>query len=427
METRVRSGTSSTAPPQHDMISGARDLFGRIGCASDVIGRNDCAGYVIGSNEDLLRTLLIHIPNYKPLTTFKSVSKLWLSLISDPGFSLRWYKNHMAYPSAVLIYRHCSYEFISLNGREKKGTFLPYFGFDCHPLLNHSRHRIEILHSCNGLLLLNLKVKVNHEWYESRLGVYNSITNHSKLIPKFFSEFSYFTSYTKLAFHPLKSPHYKLVTVIVVLYQDISHEEMLIYSSESDSWKILPPRFTNSYGLMFEAGVYWNGAIHWPCEVRRHFNSLYFDVDKECCVWMPLPPIQGIDWKRNIKYFGESGGHLHLIDYKEGFTLQFNVFEMEKDCSKWFVKYNVDLVTLGRGVIKRFIFLSLVLENGDGVGGGEEESTVLVMYVPVDGMVISYNLKNGKLKKLCPLQLSCWEMDKLKETNNWLMVHQIAY
>ncbi|KAM7507565.1 hypothetical protein LguiA_018018 [Lonicera macranthoides] len=116
---------------------------------------------------------------------------------------------------------------------------------------------------------------------------------------------------------------------------------------------------------------------------------------------MPMPPIQGGQENRTIRYFGESRGHLHLIDYKDDFPFQFDVFEMVKDHSKWFVKYSVDLTVLVWDAITRPTFISLVLENDHVVG--EEESPVI--YVPADKMVISYKLKNRESKKLCPLLL----------------------
>ncbi|KAM7459348.1 hypothetical protein LguiA_036342 [Lonicera macranthoides] len=409
MEKRICIRTSSPES-YHHMISSAGDL--------------------IGSNEDLLRMILIHIP-HKPLCAFKSVSKLWLSIITDPDFSSRCNKRHVAYPSALSINRYFNLEFISLEGQRNNNPFGPYFVFDSVPLVDHSSHMIQVLQSCNGLLRLNLKVKLNLNSSEVRIGVYNPRTKHSKLIPKFPHRYSDLTNDTKLAFDPSKTwPHYKLVSVIPFRY----HNEMLIYSSKTDSWKLLP---TDSYdtieyncSLMFEAGVYLNGAIHWPN--KRSRGSHYFDVDKERCRWMPMPPIQGGHEKRTIRYFGESGGHLHLIDYKDDFTLQFDVFEMKDDYSRWFVKYHVDLVTLGLDEyhidlnplswfsLERFIILSLIVKNGNKVKG---EEPVLMMYVPADKMVISYNLKDWESKELCPLFLNCGEIDNLNIENCCFNIH----
>ncbi|KAM7507566.1 hypothetical protein LguiA_018019 [Lonicera macranthoides] len=392
--------SSPSQQPQHNLISGDGDL--------------------IGTNEDLIRIILIRIP-YKPITTFKTVSKLWLYVISDPDFALRWNTKHAGSTSAVLIHRTFSYKFISIDG-QRNDWFGPKFSFDSIPLFDYSPSGIEVLQSCNGLLLLNWKVKPGLRLYEDRFGLYDPRTNGLKLIPKFPRKYSDLIIHTKLAFDPSKSPHYKLVSVVVF-------KEIFIYSSETDSWKILPDPYPSFaifipyQKLLLEAGVYLNGAIHWPSE--RASDSCYFDIDKERWIRMPMPPFQGGQEKRTIRYFGESGGHLHLIDYKDDFTLQFDVFEMAKDHSKWFVKYNVDLTALVQDSIKRFTFISLVFENGRGVEG-EDESPLLVIYVPGDKMVISYKLKNGESKKLCPLSLDSSEIDDLK-TKNWSKVHQITF
>lgn len=61
---------------------------------------------------------------------------------------------------------------------------------------------------------------------------------------------------------------------------------------------------------------------------------------------MPLPS-DSESWKtwnrRDTGYFGESGGHLHLIGVSSRPSMQFNVYEMDRDYSTWFVKFCVDL------------------------------------------------------------------------------------
>ncbi|KAM7481098.1 hypothetical protein LguiB_005681 [Lonicera macranthoides] len=133
---------------------------------------------------------------------------------------------------------------------------------------------------------------------------------------------------------------------------------------------------------------------------------------------MPMPPIQGGAQVRIIRYFGVLQGQLHMIDYEDDSSLNFDVFVMEKDYSNWFVKYNVNLAALSWRLnpvgclTQRFYVLSLVED--------EEQSSVLVMYVPYLEMVMSYNLKNEKLKKLCHLSLTPGDLDLLKRKS----VHQ---
>lgn len=56
---------------------------------------------------------------------------------------------------------------------------------------------------------------------------------------------------------------------------------------------------------------------------------------------MPMPPVPD-GWDSGIyQYFGESGGHLLLIDFCG--ASPFIVYEMRTDYSGWFVKHHVDL------------------------------------------------------------------------------------
>lgn len=382
---------------------------------------------LIGSHEHLLREILIHVPD-KPICRFKLVSKLWLSIISDPDFSRNWHTKHVPSPSALLFcttYR-CRYKFISLDEREKN-SFSPdfYFNFNFLPFSDHAHSSTKILQSCNGLLLLMVK---------DGFGVHNPSTNQSKLTPKLPEKYSKLSGLcTRLVFDPSKSPHYKVFSFFSLRdYYKLLSIEILIYASETDFWKVLSidedslfNTITFYDGVMFEAGVLWNGAIHWPRQ--RESSSFYFDIDKECCMKMPMPPIQGGQQVRTIKYFGETGGHLHLIDYKGDYALQFDVFRMELDYSNWFVKYRVDLIPLCWRIdavdwrIQKFTFLTLIV-NGDGVEG-EEESPVLVMHLPKTEMLISYNLNNEVLKNICPSSLQSWDLNFSKQ-KNWSTIHQ---
>ncbi|KAI8032397.1 F-box protein [Camellia lanceoleosa] len=80
--------------------------------------------------------------------------------------------------------------------------------------------------------------------------------------------------------------------------------------------------------------------MHW-LSIRE--DSLCFDVDKECLQIMPMPPCPSGYDRRWFNYFGESGDHLHLIERYCPPSMQFNIYELERDRSEWFVKYRIDL------------------------------------------------------------------------------------
>ncbi|GER29578.1 F-box family protein [Striga asiatica] len=243
---------------------------------------------------------------------------------------------------------------------------------------------IKILHSCNGLLLCS-SFKTSH--HNRKYYVYNPTTNKFVLLPK--PELGGEICGMSLAFDPINSPHYKVISIT-----DHNQCQLKIYSSETGSWRNhgQPPQV----GVDFENGVYWNGAIHWTSNENRN-DSLYFNVDNQLFGTMPIPPA---GWRCvNNYYFGESCGHLHYIKVMEP-SLQFKVYEMRRDYSGWFVKYEVNLLPLlkaypsikrhgvGPTSSSRFAFSILCLVRGE-----KEEGSFLVVQIP--GKAVRYNLVCG--------------------------------
>ncbi|XP_028077144.1 F-box protein At5g07610-like isoform X1 [Camellia sinensis] len=92
------------------------------------------AGNAIAENSDLITQILVRLP-VKPLTQFKSVSKQWLSLISDSQFSLHHSRRNRKPISALFL--------LSLNKINPEFSFLPFadcslgsphFQFLAHPV-----------------------------------------------------------------------------------------------------------------------------------------------------------------------------------------------------------------------------------------------------------------------------------------------------
>ncbi|KAJ0099782.1 hypothetical protein Patl1_20711 [Pistacia atlantica] len=114
-----------------------------------------------------------------------------------------------------------------------------------------------------------------------------------------------------------------------------------VYNPTTHQYTMLPPPLVDSrnsgFNLAFDPSKspHYEGSIYWINE------RLCFNIDEEKMQEMPLlPAVEG--WGvRCFYYLGISRGHLHLIE-NYGPAL-FNVYEMENDCSGWFVKYRVDL------------------------------------------------------------------------------------
>ncbi|KAL5745898.1 hypothetical protein ACOSP7_027044 [Xanthoceras sorbifolium] len=120
---------------------------------------------------------------------------------------------------------------------------------------------------------------------------------------------------------------------------------------------------------------------------------------------MPMPNIPDGYYSRRFRYFGESRGHLHLIEIYGPCTALFDVYEMERDYSGWMVKYRVDLLTVAAAFPEMarsyldpldfhyygFSILSIVREEDDN-------NSYLVVHLP--NKAIRYNFKDKSFKKL---------------------------
>ncbi|XP_076906695.1 F-box protein At5g07610-like [Bidens hawaiensis] len=148
-----------------------------------------------------------------------------------------------------------------------------------------------------------------------------------------------------LVFHQTNCVHYKVVCILVLEARVVLYQ-VQIYSFETRKWNISIESFS-AHKLVFRDPVYWNKAVHWA-----PFNDkqLYFKIDAEKLQTLPFP--KGLmSSEVTPTYFGESGGHLHLILHTEKSSvlnpeensLCLNVYEMLRDHKGWFVKYQVEL------------------------------------------------------------------------------------
>ncbi|KAF3654034.1 hypothetical protein FXO38_15330 [Capsicum annuum] len=114
--------------------------------------------------------------------------------------------------------------------------------------------------------------------------------------------------------------------------------------------------------------------------------------------------------ERIIKYFGESAGKLHLIEENVLRPTLLNVFELEKDYSKWFVKYVVDVDDLSR------LFPIMLVhepESLDVIGyqfdvlcfldDEKDGKTMIVLSLPEK--ILFYDIKNKNIKELLKVHL----------------------
>ncbi|XP_059670845.1 F-box protein At5g07610-like [Cornus florida] len=280
---------------------------------------------IIGGKNDLAAKILQRLPA-KTLIRFKSVSKAWFSLISTPCFL--WQHHH---PKVSGLF---------FNPRSQTETikYIPLTHSDvlrnqCDDIAtvindgeeNNSPARI--IDSRNGFLLVSFykKQSCSSDWRQS-YHVYNPTTKQFSTLlwpfPVTFTDLDDNNAY--LVFDPLKSLHYKVVLVQASDHGNPYLYQIYIYSSDTNDWRRSPlvgdfhpsPKSLNNYDdfhpLDLSEGVYCNGSIHW-ISYRADKISFYLDVNQERFCPMPSPPYN-YDAGCKCQHFGESGGHLHILD-----------------------------------------------------------------------------------------------------------------
>ncbi|KAJ4832654.1 hypothetical protein Tsubulata_043343 [Turnera subulata] len=375
---------------------------------------------VITSDDDLLIQILARLP-VKSLLRFKSVSNRWLSLISSPEFCRKLYPDHHSVSGIFLPATSPNpdhYDFISLEDNPDSAPFESLTFVD-DPL------GITILQSCHGLFLCCTSTpRSRPEIYDfyvynptTKLFItlphpgHNPITNQLVPLPGSNRERPRYIHGLNLAFDPRKSPHYKVVCIrspdsMPDIDIDDTAElayQIEIYSSKTRSWSRSGAPFVVRSNALFNKGVFCNGAIHW---IGTWGSCLYFNIEEEQLGEMPMPPVPE-DWEeRRYVYFGESRGHLHLVEIYRSPTTHFDVYEMEKDCSCWFVKYRVDLDAIVSAFprmarsysdpsdLNHYVFDILSVERE-----AKDDESHILLHVPC--AIVSYNLKKKTFKKIC--------------------------
>lgn len=344
---------------------------------------------------DLLIEILVRLP-VKSLIKFKCVSKGWLSLISNRDFCSRHCSSSPNVVSGIFLSKNFNeeeFDYVALD--ERSGPALSeYLTFVNHP------EGLNIRQSCNGLLLCYSGGWRNHDYY-----ICNPTTRQYTTLPKPHCDVDDSNNYQVLflAFDPSKSPHYKVVDVFYEYgYFYPCHIE--VYSSDTACWKVSrnPDRF-DEFSQCYVGGVFWNDAFHWASLDEPCF---YFDVEQEELRKLPMPPnpegfLDGTELSR-IRYSGESGDHFYIARVFD--NIRFDVMEMKRDCSGWFVKYIVNLDTLcsvypemienEENFREDFLFIPISIVGSKT----DDEESFMVMHIL--GKVIRYNFKNETSKVL---------------------------
>ncbi|OMP05301.1 hypothetical protein COLO4_08936 [Corchorus olitorius] len=357
----------------------------------------------IGNNEDLLTEILLNLPT-KSLIRFRLVSKQWMLLISSARFCYSHTQTLHARgrlkPLAHLLDTCHSppsvfgYLPVDLNTKQR----LPYFDFI------HMRD-VTILQSSFGLLLcVSSKSSIIET---SEYFICNPSTRKFKMIS--FDDINDRPAAVHLAYDPLKSPHYKIISVLWMGKSD--KKSVKIYSSETNSWSQSKTKFFTP-GIELKYSVFFNGAIHW---YSSGSESMYFDVENECFKPMPMPMRKALT--RGTQSFGECGGHLNLATsyWRQTFT----VHEMKDDYSGWYLKYCINLHDklsnppfVSEFNCGTYLLFGCIQSDDDG---GDSIRVVLA-----DVQAIAYNFKDQTLTRLQCRSLGVYRHQCFSFSSNYL-------
>lgn len=208
-----------------------------------------------------------------------------------------------------------------------------------------------------------------------------------------------------LAFDPWKSPNYKVISLQISKLEPTNHQ-IEIYSSEHMKWRVSGQTFPRDYDIRFKNGlVYWNGAIYVSC-IKR------FNIEQEKFEEVDIPEVQDHeDDDYRIVYFGESYGHLHLIQVNRQNLALYNIYEMKHDGAGWFLKYEMnveDVVLAFPHIIRDFLETTEFHYYGmavlDVVRGDKEDDSFLILHI-TEMVILRYNLVDKSFYKLWVLTM----------------------
>ncbi|EXC20947.1 F-box protein [Morus notabilis] len=373
----------------------------------------------IAQNEDILHEILLRLP-IKSLMRFKSVSKPWLSHITSTNFV----RNRTAYCNqsiSGLILRRRSrpylhgipeFDYFNLSGGESSAisSGVPFTNGRL-TFTDGGKSAIGILQSSNGLLLCTKVLK--RSYFQTPASprecyIYNPATRRYSVLPRNISSSAKVLGFS-LAFDPSKSPYYEVICVCGDSNSRDNNDQhwIEIYSSETRRWRLSTcgSFHTEQSSVRFDGGVYWNGTIHW---ISLQGIFYYFKLDEEQIREIRMSPVNRPCFFKRYRYFGESNGHLHLIDHVEDLESPspsppcFDVYEMAEDYSGWFVKFLVDLSgfpqTTRRNVsgldgLQDFLLYVLCVVRCE-----PEEESYMVVQTP--GELLRYKFKTKVFEKI---------------------------
>ncbi|XP_054786491.1 F-box/kelch-repeat protein At3g23880-like isoform X2 [Prosopis cineraria] len=247
--------------------------------------------------EQLIVDILLRLP-VKSLLRFKSVSKLWRSLISDPRFAQSHFQMSSSRADRIVHIADSGARSIDFHSSFHDDSAIANLNFPI--TLN-----VMIRGSCRGFVLLDV--------YD-HLFIWNPSTGFYKHVP-YFPMPSPVCPFVLGLGYDATDDDYLLLIGACDPYDDDCGSDFQFFSTKANSWKKIEG--TGSFPYMnatddARAGVFLNEAIHWLA--FRHDTSveliLAFNVIQRKLVEIPLPG----DFFETLEFvfLGTLGGYLSL-------------------------------------------------------------------------------------------------------------------
>ncbi|CAN0922544.1 F-box/kelch-repeat protein At3g06240, partial [Linum grandiflorum] len=346
--------------------------------------------------EEIVLDILTRLP-VKSILRFKSVSKNWYTLLTDPHFTAAHLRRHSS-PStnSLLIVRHGS-----AHGELATSVFDVNLA-TLHRNLPVPENRLDdrsasIIGSCNGLLCI--------EFSPDNILFWNPATKLSRQLPSFNlrSQFTHLTTRfvsigerNGFGFNP-ETEDYKLVKFAMFYYKDWRTEDQtiwddvlevkaIVFSWKTWSWKVLKhahiPAATYDNQVAANGHVYWVGSrdgmadfvlafdlvtdsfrkIEWPtADDQKLKNRLDMEtrvsVFKSCLVGLR----EDDDDDFEVLVMSENGGNVDGSDWDK--LWRFGCFDGSSVDYDYDGCWNGVQVVMRRGCYRSFLYLFCPLGN----------------------------------------------------------------
>ncbi|CAN6339855.1 unnamed protein product [Urochloa humidicola] len=358
--------------------------------------------------DDLLVEILSRLPA-KSLCRFKLVSRSWRTLIADPHHRRRFAQTL----SGIFFSRQCDrtpWGFTPLTTPTPHALGDGALANSAAPIsfLPSTCKGIELLDSCNGLLLLRCS-EIEGSHGEAALSspdppppafyvVCNPATEEWVALPQPSLEPGYDdfsekwevirTYYAALVFDPSVSSHYHVLQILEEQFQTVFVVEAVeIYSSETGSWVLRESgweRLTAIHGH----NIYFNGF--------QHFITLYGQsvamVDAKGQVWREIK----FPCSEYTGFLGHSQGCLLYVDSVEQ-DGAWAVYALEDHGrEEWTFKHRIDMFTLFGPAELRWPMFSVVTFHPD--------CDWIIYYDRKRGKLMSYDMNKGDVHAICTLR-----------------------